>query len=808
MADEIVVKYDGEVKKLEDKLRSVEAEQIAIDKQAKKTGTTITKESEKAAASVGKVSKNVNGLKDSFNTLTSNLPFAGAIQQVTQLSGAMSGLVKGTGAATNGMKVLRTAIVSTGIGALVVALIALISYFKRTDEGATKLEGIMGALGAAMDEVTGFIAELGSTIFEAFESVENFGQALKDLGNFVITNLINRFKSVLVYGEAIGLLFKGEFAAATKKAADGLIQMNTGIENGTDKFDKFADRIAKAAEEAYNFAVQMDAISDAQRDLNVELSANRILVVELIKQSKNHSLSLSERITKLQQANALDAEGLAKTLELETKKLDLLKKRNQREKDSINQRLNEQIKEARSEEEIIKLKQKSLSINDNLAQEEADQIIKINGLKVESVALQERNNSAIASLKEQAIAEELELEKRKNTQIENLEKQRFLDGEISAQELADKQEDILIQSLKDQRNILEKYSKDLTEINKAILDAEIKASQDKNIKKIDHDKEFNDEMKSLSEQAGQELIALAFEVADGEIAANEKKKEAIKKQEEEIKALKKQALMETIAVSEALLNAYNEKKLNDITAEINKELAANKTKTDSLIENLQKRKETGLLTESQYNAQRQRILDKAAKKEDDLKRKQFEANKKAEKVSAGINVAASILKTLAVYGFTPAAAIAIAADAALAAVQIAAIDSKKYPGFKKGVLDLQGKGTGTSDSIHAMLSKGESVMTAEETKEHKPLFTAIRNKKFEKYAYENIARPAIKRELERQRKKEDDSQNLMRLIASSEVDTSHLERLTKSNKNVNIGNYKALANELANVIQPKPSKGI
>jgi hypothetical protein len=159
MADEIVVKYDGEVKKLEDKLRSVEAEQIAIDKQAKKTGTTITKESEKAAASVGKVSKNVNGLKDSFNTLTSNLPFAGAIQQVTQLSGAMSGLVKGTGAATNGMKVLRTAIVSTGIGALVVALIALISYFKRTDEGATKLEGIMGALGAAMDEVTGFIAD-------------------------------------------------------------------------------------------------------------------------------------------------------------------------------------------------------------------------------------------------------------------------------------------------------------------------------------------------------------------------------------------------------------------------------------------------------------------------------------------------------------------------------------------------------------------------------------------------------------------------------------------------------------------------
>ncbi len=56
--------------------------------------------------------------------------------------------------------------------------------------------------------------------------------------------------------------------------------------------------------------------------------------------------------------------------------------------------------------------------------------------------------------------------------------------------------------------------------------------------------------------------------------------------------------------------------------------------------------------------------------------------------------------------------------------------SGAVPKFKlaKGVIDLQGEGTGTSDSIPAMLSRGESVMTAEETKRFRPTLEAIRRK--------------------------------------------------------------------------------
>nr|MBA2648063.1 hypothetical protein [Legionella sp.] len=52
----------------------------------------------------------------------------------------------------------------------------------------------------------------------------------------------------------------------------------------------------------------------------------------------------------------------------------------------------------------------------------------------------------------------------------------------------------------------------------------------------------------------------------------------------------------------------------------------------------------------------------------------------------------------------------------------------KSSGFKDGVIDLQGPGTATSDSIDARLSKGESVMTARETRDNMSLLKGIRNK--------------------------------------------------------------------------------
>jgi len=51
--------------------------------------------------------------------------------------------------------------------------------------------------------------------------------------------------------------------------------------------------------------------------------------------------------------------------------------------------------------------------------------------------------------------------------------------------------------------------------------------------------------------------------------------------------------------------------------------------------------------------------------------------------------------------------------------------SAKPKGFATGVIDLQGPGTTTSDSIPAYLSRGESVMTAKATEIFKPQLAAM-----------------------------------------------------------------------------------
>ena len=56
-----------------------------------------------------------------------------------------------------------------------------------------------------------------------------------------------------------------------------------------------------------------------------------------------------------------------------------------------------------------------------------------------------------------------------------------------------------------------------------------------------------------------------------------------------------------------------------------------------------------------------------------------------------------------------------------------ALAKSQLAGFKDGVINLQGEGTETSDSILARLSKGESVMTAKETRQNLGTLNMIRD---------------------------------------------------------------------------------
>lgn len=124
---------------------------------------------------------------------------------------------------------------------------------------------------------------------------------------------------------------------------------------------------------------------------------------------------------------------------------------------------------------------------------------------------------------------------------------------------------------------------------------------------------------------------------------------------------------------------------------------------------------------------KEELAYKRDRRESELRRKQFQAEKEARKKQAIIDGAAALIKLWVKPGYPEAIPLSFLVAGETAA-QLA-IMSKTTANFKDGVIDLKGPGTKTSDSIPARLSRGESVMTADETSASKNVLKAIRAKK-------------------------------------------------------------------------------
>lgn len=839
--DKIIIEYGAKIDSLEKDLETLEKELKKVDKASNASIGDMEKDANKSAKAIDKNTKEVKTLSGELGKLASNLPFASQLKQVNDFGSAILGVGNSAGKTSSIFKILKVAIASTGIGLLVVAIAGLIAYFKRTDEGATRLSGVMSAMGAVLDRITGSFIDVGEAVYTAFNSFENFNKGIKDLGVAIQENLINRLKAPLVLFDALGLAFKefkenginGNFFPAIKKAQDSLLQLELGIENGTDKIGNFIDEAAKAAAAAYEWEKRMDALQDKIREDSKTISENEKNITRLVVASKNKQIADEKSLALLQEAAKLEKANLKTITDNEQARLKLIQERNKRESDSINQGR--------------KAGQERLSINDELAQEEVDQINKINKLQEDSFRLQEKINNMIDSRKEEIFQNKLKRLSQEEVAEETAAKERFLNQTISAQELEDELFNIKLKGLESQRELLVKSGRETIEIDKTITDLRIaqalKDGKDlEDAKKEDksiREKNFQNELSDIKNSYKEKSSELKSQYSQGRInenrynkdlreikidSLNEEKKllkiygkdtaditnaindEEIAKEKEKrdkIRAI----VSSSVDVLKNLIDGFyansREKRQNDL-AEEQKKL---EDETNSRIKALDTQLKEGIISQDQYNAKKLAIEQKQKNEEAKLKRKAFEADKRAALTQVAIDTAAAIVKAIAATPL-PAGAVLAALAAATGAAQAAIIASKPVPKFKSGVIDLKGKGTGTSDSIPARLSKGESVMTAEETKEHKPLFKAIRDGDLDSYINNSYVMPAlraieVRNALKREGKIGANEIKLNAILERLNFDTSNLERVVKSNKSVGISNSKQLARDIGNEISLK-----
>ena len=170
----------------------------------------------------------------------------------SKTGGAISGftgMTKSIGGATKGFNLMKIAIIGTGIGALLIALVALGQAFTSSEEGQNKFKKIMGVIGAVVDVFTDKLASLGRFIIGVFENPK---QALIDFKDAFVKNITNRISSAIetigFLGSAIKKVFSGDFSGAmadAKSAGNSYVDTMTGVKNTIDKVTSSVSDLAK-----------------------------------------------------------------------------------------------------------------------------------------------------------------------------------------------------------------------------------------------------------------------------------------------------------------------------------------------------------------------------------------------------------------------------------------------------------------------------------------------------------------------------------------------------------------------------------
>ena len=303
---------------------------INIDVNSKKAQKDV-KDLEK---SIEGVNKEVKEVSESSSELTGQLDnlTGGAISKFKGLRGTLKNVI-------TSFKSLKVAIIGTGIGALLIAVVALGQAFTRSEEGQNKFQKILGVIGSVVGNLLDLLADLGENIISAFENPEKAWNSFTDSLNkgyqFIKKQVIDRFqggwevlsgrvesgilKMRIAWNEFTGdseeaELLRAELEEVNKKVTEGVQKIanaNKAIvevyESAKDKLKEFSVEVAKDAANAAKIADLRAKADRLDRKLIVDRAKADRDRATLLEQSVNkEKFTVQERISFLQEAADLE----------------------------------------------------------------------------------------------------------------------------------------------------------------------------------------------------------------------------------------------------------------------------------------------------------------------------------------------------------------------------------------------------------------------------------------------------------------------------------------------------------------------
>ena len=678
-------------------------------------------------------------------------------------------------------KILRGALVATGIGALVVLLGAVINNFDSISAWIknSPLGAFANQIGNIVEKFTDFIGVTS----EAERASDRLAKA-NSTANKQIENRIKLLKAQGGSEKEIATLQKQAIQNdinvlnSKKKLSDEEKQTREDLKNDLLVVDaeynsKVADENKKASEKAADASKKaseeerkdieksnemlrnlrsnntLDAIKDSEqralKQLEVEDKKQRDEIA-LLKISNDQKIALYKELDiKLEQARAdILTKQREKNYEAELKKVE--ENFNKEEFILKEQLANNLITETEYNNKITELQLSELEAKQFVATNWSSYIKKAsedatafeqqsNDKRLDNII---KNNAAKKEDQAKAYENELKLADDLFKQEDLALKTKLANGEISEQEYGEKIKDLESKTLQSKILIAGKWS---STVKRAEEDITTFTNEEAD-KRLDKTIENNKKNAELLKQQLGELAAMASQGILVRLGINPQDADRLTKSLTDIyQKIKDRKPIDAGEIAETAGSAY--------FAVSNAIAASDAQRRQEELAALQVQQEEELRLAGDNEQKKDLIRQKYALKEKEIKRKQAEADKKKAIMDATIKTAVAVITAISQSPLTfgmPWAAIV----AALGAAEIAMIAATPIPKFAKGVVSFDGKGglvkgegTGTSDSNLAYLSKGESVIPAEPTRANLGLINELVNGDVDSYINRHYVMPAL-----------------------------------------------------------------
>lgn len=489
----------------------------------------------------------------------------------------------------------------------------------------------------------------------------------------ILNVVLDRITAV---GGALAKLFTGDIIGAWEDAKTAI----SGI----------GDEMAREVRIAGELADALDELEDRERNQKVALSESTLEIKRLIIESKNRNLTEAEKIKLLEQANDLEVKNNIITKQIALDKLNAATK--QIELDFS--QFNITKKKTESELEYAQRIVADANLTGAARDKVADAIIALNDVEGQSLVIQEKIANQIDA-QNQKQKEKIE----KLKELEEKEYEKFK-KDIERNELAHQSNDELYQNTLDKLAKIDEKEKEVSD-NKAIyaandtiekqiqLDNQVRANKEASDKVIKIQEEENQKRLDLITANVNDVINLINQLASGIINTK----------------------LRQYQNEERHLNATIAKQKTALNASFNSELTAIKKKYDDGLISKEEYDKQVLLLNQNFQAQEKKADIENAKALNEIKRKEFETDKKNKIAAAIADAARAVLGVVAAtFGGPVIKAAAAALQVAFNAIQIRQIKEQEFvpTTFRVGGYT----GDGNPDDIAGEVHKREFVMPA------------------------------------------------------------------------------------------------